>query len=104
MTTPADPKGRPARVFCVVSVVLGVVALAVRLAYEVSRADLGTDLGLADRGTQVILHWGALPIAVLGLAATVTAMAVSPTWRLRFGAPLPGLIVNGVALAWWFLG
>ena len=104
MDTPPDRKGTAARVFCVASVILGVLAIAVRLAYEVSHADLGTDLGLSDRGIQVFLYWAVLPLVILGLAATVTAMAASPTWRLRLGAPLPGLIANGAALSWWLAG
>jgi hypothetical protein len=101
-SAPGDSKARTAQLFCVLSVVIGVLALGAHLAYEASRADLGYDLGLDDRGTQALIHFAGLPIAVVGIIATVGAMAFSPTWKLRFGAPLPGLIINGVALLWWF--
>jgi hypothetical protein len=102
MSSPSESKARTARIFCVLSLIIGVLALAANLAYEISRADLGADLGLNDQGTQAILHVAGLPIAVVGLIAALTALAVSPTWKLKFGSPLPGLIVNGAALFWWF--
>ena len=104
MSTPAESKARGSRVFCVLSVVVGVVALAARLGYEVSRADLGSDLGLDAPGTTMLFHWASLPIAIVGLFTALTAMFLAPSWRLRFGAPLPGFLINGVALAWWILG
>lgn len=97
---PKRAKGAP-RVFCVVSVIFGIAALALRLAYEVSRADLGTDLGISDPTTQTLLRWAALPAAGLGIAAALAAVGASSDWKTRLGAPLPGLIVNVVAIAWW---
>ena len=104
MATPTESKSRASRVFCFLSVIVGVIALGTHLAYEVSRADLGTNLGLDAPGTTTFLHWASLPVAVVGLFAALTAMIAAPTWKLRFGAPLPGLLANGAALAWWFLG
>ena len=102
MSMPSESKARTARTFCVLSVVIGILALAANLAHEISRADLGSDLGLSDPGTQAILRWVGLPIAVVGLIAAMSAVAFSPNWKLKFGSPLPGLIVNGAALLWWF--
>lgn len=102
MSMPSESKARTARTFCVLSVIIGILALAANLAYQISLADLGTDLGLGDRGTQALLHLAGLPIAVVGIIAALCAMAFSPTWKLRFGAPLPGLIANVAALVWWF--
>jgi hypothetical protein len=102
MSMPSESKARTAQLFCVVSVIIGVLALAAHLAFEVSRADLGSDLGLADDRTQALLHFAGLPMAVVGIIAALCAMAFSPNWKLKFGSPLPGLIVNGAAILWWF--
>lgn len=101
MGTPTESKARASRIFCVLSVIVGVLAVAARLAFEVSQADLGSDLGIAAPGTRDFLHWASLPVAVLGLCSAITAFAVAPSWKLRFGAPLPGFILNGAAVAWW---
>jgi hypothetical protein len=101
MATPAESKARASRIFCVVSVIVGLLAVAAHLAFEVSQADLGSDLGLDAPGTRLFLHWASLPVAVLGVCASITAFAVAPSWKLRLGSPLPGFILNGAAIAWW---
>ncbi len=102
MMTPTESRARAARAFSIASLVLGILALAGRLGFDVARADLGGDLGIDAPWIRFLFNWGSAVVAGLGLCSAITSFTVAPTWRLRFGAPLPGLIVNGVAILWWF--
>ncbi len=82
---------------------MGLLALAAGLAFEVSRADLGADLGISAPWHQALFRISTLVDALIGLSIAFTASLVAPTWRLRLGAPLPGVLVNGMAILWFAL-
>ena len=96
-----ERKAGAAKVFCVVSVIAGLVAIALCLAHLASRSDIGTDLGIDNPTAKALFRLAALPVIGIGLAAALAAVATSPNMKSRLGAPLPGLIVNGFALLWW---
>jgi hypothetical protein len=97
-----ESQARASRAFSVASLVLGLLALAARVAHEVAQADLGSDLGIDGPWVRLLFHWGSAVVAGLGLCSAIAALTFAPSWRLRFGSPLPGMIVNGVAILWWF--
>lgn len=103
MSKPDEKGTTPSRIFCVLALVVGILALAVEVAYGISGSDLGGDLGIDGRGTRRLLHAAGLPVALLGLLLSSIAMAIAPTWRTRFVAPLPGVIASGAAVAAWFM-
>jgi hypothetical protein len=99
-----EPSGsRASRAFGIASLILGILALAADLAYEVARADLGADLGIASRGFRALFHLGSVVLAGVGIALALAAAATGSTVRSRLGAALPGLLSSGAALSWFAL-
>jgi hypothetical protein len=87
-----------ARGFGIASLVLGVLALLARLAYEASCVDLGADLGIDGRGFQIAFHLGSLALSLAGASGAILALVFGRTTAERFGLPLPGLAVS--AMVW----
>lgn len=85
-----------ARGFGISSLVLGVVALFLRLAYEAATADLGSDLGIDGPGFRIAFQLGSLALSVAGFSGALLALIFGTTVRERFGLPLPGMAVNGL--------
>ena len=100
---PHDPRGKASRAFGVASLVLGLVALLGRLGFEAARADLGADLGIDVPWIRALLHLGSFAASLLGLSCACAATATASSWRLRVGLPLPGVLVNGMAILWFAL-
>lgn len=96
-----DPKATAAKIFCVVSVIAGLVALTLLMGHLASGSDIGSDLGIDHPTAKALFRLGALPVIGIGLAAALAALATSWNVKSRIGAPLPGLILNGFALMWW---
>ena len=97
----AESTANSSRRISVISLVLGLVALAGRLAFEASRADLGSDLGINAPWLRVLFSLGSLLVAVAGIFGAVAAAAAASTWRARLGLFLPGFLVNGMAILWF---
>lgn len=100
MSSPEESPSRTSRVCGVISLVLGLLALAARLALEVSHADLGSDLGIEGKGFKLLFHFGSLLLAGIGLSTALAALFTASSWRARIGLPLPGILLNGMALLW----
>ena len=98
-----DIPGRLSRTFGVVSLVLGLLALLGRLAFEASHADLGADLDMDAPWTRVLLHLGSFLASLAGVSSAIAAAATASSWRQRIGLPLPGMLVNGMAILWFAL-
>jgi len=84
----------------VIALVLGLLALLGRLAFEAARADLGQELGMDKPWIRVLLHGGSFLLAVVGFSGALAALLTAPSWRQRIGFSLPGVLVNGMALLW----
>ena len=97
----AEPPAKSPRRLSVVSLVLGLVALAGRLAFEASQADLGSDLGINAPWLRLLFNFGSVTVAGVGMAAAVSAAAAVSTGRARLGVFLPGFLVNGMAILWF---
>jgi hypothetical protein len=98
------PRAQPSRVFSVTSLVLGLLALAGRLAFEAARADLGQELGMDKPWLRVLLHGGSLLVAIAGASFAFATLIKAAPWRSRIGLSLPGFLVNGMAILWAALG
>ena len=86
--------GTTARSFGIASLVLGLLALLGRLAFEAASADLGADLGIDGRGFRIAFHLGSLVLAVAGGAGAILALIFGRTAGERFGLPIPGLALS----------
>lgn len=82
------------RGFGVASLVLGLLALLLRLAYEASCADLGADLGID--GFRAAFHLGSVALSIAGASGALLALIFGRTAGERFGLPVPGLAVSAV--------
>ena len=90
-------------VFGIGSLILGLLALASALAYEVACADLGSDLGIASRGFRALFRLSTIALAGFGIALAIPAAATAPTWPSRLGASLPGLLSSAAAIVCFVL-
>lgn len=102
MPTPEESRAWTSRLFGILSLALGILALAARLGYEVACADLGSDLGIDAPWARALFRLGALLAALAGLASALAAFLAASSWKKRLGLPLPGFLVNGMALLWLF--
>lgn len=94
---------RASRRFGIASLVLGILALVGRLGFEAAKADLGADLGIDGPASRFPLHGGSLAIALAGAASAFGAALTAQAWRARLSLPVPGILVNGMALLWSLL-